>query len=37
VELHKVNGYLVQADLFFAHSSVGLRKEHFYDGFLKFE
>jgi FkbM family methyltransferase len=37
VELHKVNGYVVQADLFFAHSSVGLRKEHFYDGFLKFE
>jgi FkbM family methyltransferase len=37
VELHKINGYLAQADLFFAHSSTGLRKPHFYDGFLKFE
>jgi FkbM family methyltransferase len=37
VDFHKINGYLAQVDLLFAHSSTGLRKQHFYDGFLKFE
>jgi FkbM family methyltransferase len=37
VEFHKINGYLAQVDLLFAHTSTGLRKEHFYDGVLKFE
>lgn len=36
VELHKINGYLAQVDILFAHSSTGLRKEHFYDGHLNF-
>lgn len=37
VEFHKINGYLAQVDVLFAHTSTGLRKEHFYDGVLKFE
>lgn len=36
VELHRINGYLAQVDILFAHSSTGLRKEHFYDGMLHF-
>ena len=36
VELHKINGYLAQVDILFAHSSTNLRKTHFYDGHLDF-
>jgi FkbM family methyltransferase len=31
VELHRIHGTLVQVDVLFAHSSTGMRKEHFYD------
>ena len=31
VELHRINGFLAQVDILFAHKSTGLRKEHFYN------
>jgi FkbM family methyltransferase len=38
VELHKINGFMAQVDLLFAHSTTGLRKNDFYkEGFLKLE
>lgn len=37
VEFHRINGYLAQVDLLFAHSSTGLRKQDFYkEGHLNF-
>ncbi len=36
VELHKINGYLAQVDILFAHTSTQLRKKDFYDGHLNF-
>lgn len=36
VEFHRINGYLAQVDVLFAHTSTGLRKPHFYDGHLEF-
>jgi FkbM family methyltransferase len=36
IDFHRINGYLAQVDILFAHSSTGLRKNHFYDGVLEF-
>jgi hypothetical protein len=31
VDLHRINGFLAQVDLLFAHTSTKMRREHFYN------